>query len=284
MKGFIKRNLLMFFRDKASVFFSLLAVFIIIALYALFLGDVWTSSLNTLPNADVIMKLWIMAGLTAVTSATTTMGAFGTMVEDKARGTYKDFSAAPISRMSISGGYVISSYIIGVIMTIVAFVLALIYLVVSGAPLPAAITFLKIFGLILLSTLTNTALIFLVVSFFKSINAYSTASTVVGTLIGFITGIYLPIGNLPEAVQTVVKLFPVSHAASLMREVMMRDMLNESFAGAPAEYMTDFCESMGVTYRFGDTVVTPLASVIVLVGSAILFFAIATFMMSRKKK
>lgn len=284
MRGFIKRNLLMFFRDKTSVFFSLLAVFIIIALYALFLGDVWTSNLGDLPNAALIMKLWIMAGLTAVTSATTTMGAFGTMVDDKARGTYKDFCAAPISRTSIAGGYVVSSYLIGVIMTCFAFALALAYLTVAGVPFPSFKTIVTILGLILLVTLTNTALLFLIVSIFKSISAYSTASTIIGTLIGFITGIYLPIGTLPDAVQTVIKVFPISHAASLMREVMMRDMLNESFAGAPSEYLSEFCEEMGVQYSFGGTLVTPLASIIILLGSAVIFFAAATLVMSRKKK
>ncbi|MFR1983726.1 MAG: hypothetical protein ACLS4Z_08430 [Christensenellaceae bacterium] len=39
MITFAKRNLLVFFKDKSSVFFSLFAVFIIIGLYALFLGD-----------------------------------------------------------------------------------------------------------------------------------------------------------------------------------------------------------------------------------------------------
>ncbi len=38
MIGMAKRNLKLFFRDKSAVFFSLLAVFIIIGLYALFLG------------------------------------------------------------------------------------------------------------------------------------------------------------------------------------------------------------------------------------------------------
>ena len=39
MRYLIKRNLLIFFRQKSSVFFSLLGVFVIIGLYALFLGD-----------------------------------------------------------------------------------------------------------------------------------------------------------------------------------------------------------------------------------------------------
>lgn len=41
MNILIKRNLKIFFRDKSAVLFSLLAIFIIIALYAVFLGDVW---------------------------------------------------------------------------------------------------------------------------------------------------------------------------------------------------------------------------------------------------
>ena len=42
----IKRNMLLFFRDKTTVFFSLLAVFIIIGLYALFLGDIMEETLR----------------------------------------------------------------------------------------------------------------------------------------------------------------------------------------------------------------------------------------------
>ena len=39
MIRFAKRNLMVFFRDKSAVFFSLLSALIIVALYALFLGD-----------------------------------------------------------------------------------------------------------------------------------------------------------------------------------------------------------------------------------------------------
>ena len=45
------------------------------------------------------------------------------------------------------------------------------------------------------------------------------------------TGIYLPVGMLPAAMQTVVKLFPVSHAALLMRRVMMEAPMETVFAG-----------------------------------------------------
>jgi multidrug/hemolysin transport system permease protein len=71
-----------------------------------------------------------------------------------------------------------------------------------------------------------------IVSWFKSINAFSTASSIVGTLIGFITGIYIPIGSVPEAVQMVIKIFPPSHAAVLFRSVMMEQAEKITFADA----------------------------------------------------
>ena len=100
MLTFAQRNLKLFFRDKSAVFFSLLAVFIIIGLYALFLGDVWTDSLSDLANARQLMDSWIMAGLLAVTSITTTMGAFGVMVDDRSKKIDKDFASSPIQKGS----------------------------------------------------------------------------------------------------------------------------------------------------------------------------------------
>lgn len=51
MITFINRNLKMFFRDKTAVFFSLLAVFIVLGLYIVFLGDVWVDSFKEIKGA-----------------------------------------------------------------------------------------------------------------------------------------------------------------------------------------------------------------------------------------
>ena len=51
----IKRNITIFFRDKASVFFSLLSVLIIIGLYVLFLGDLMEQSMPDAPGVRFLM-------------------------------------------------------------------------------------------------------------------------------------------------------------------------------------------------------------------------------------
>ncbi len=284
MIGFAKRNLLVFFKDKMAVFFSLLAVFIIIGLYALFLGDVWVNSFTDMTGVRYLMNTWILAGLLAVTSVTTTMGAFGTMVEDKTKKIIKDFTASPLKRRDILGGYIISAFVIGVIMSLITLVIVELYVVAQGGVWLGLVSLVKVLGLILLATLANTALILFIVSFFKSSNAFATASTIIGTMIGFLTGIYLPIGQLPDAVQMVVKVFPVSHAAVLLRQVMMADPMAKTFAGAPAETVNQFEQMMGVTFQFGGTTLAPIWSVVILIVTAVVFFALALLVLSRKKR
>jgi multidrug/hemolysin transport system permease protein len=150
-----KRNLKLFFRDKASVFFSLLAVFIIIGLYVLFLGNMLTSNMEWMgDSARFVMDSWIMAGLLAVTSLTTTMGAYGIMIEDKTKKVLKDFTASPVRRSALVGGYILSSFIIGVIMSVITFVLAEVYIVAYGGELMSLAGMLRVFLCILLSVLS----------------------------------------------------------------------------------------------------------------------------------
>ena len=220
MTAFIKRVLKVYFRDKTSVFFSLLAVFIIIGLYVFFLGDVWSSNIQV----------------------------------EKPR----------------------------LIMSVLTFILVEIYIVAKGGTFPDFTTLIKIFGLIILSTLANTTLLFFIVSFLKSQNAFGTASSVVGTLVGFITGIYMPIGILPDAVQIVVKIFPVSHSAVLFRQDMMESVMNEQFGNAPAEFKEEFAEEMGIVLKWGDTVIPSYVNVLVILATAVLFYLLSIRSLSRK--
>ena len=284
MINFMKRNLLVFFKDKASVFFSLLSVFIIIGMYALFLGDVWSSSMENIPGARNIMDRWIVAGLIAVTSVTTTIGAFGTMVEDKSKKIIKDIRSSPMPRVNIAGGYILSAFVIGVIMCVVALVLCQLYLLSGGGTMFTGMQYLKIFALIVLSTFSNTALVLFFVSFFQSNNAFSIASTIIGTVIGFLTGIYIPIGQLPEGVQTVIKVFPPSHSAMLLRQVIMEDGIKTGFAGAPASAVSDFKEMLGVTFQVGGKAVEPMTSILILIVAGFFFLGLSMLSLSRKKR
>ena len=284
MISFVSRNLKVFFRDKTAVFFSLLAVLIVLGLYIFFLGDVWVDSFPNIKGVKNLMNCWIIAGLIGVTSVTANMGAFGTMIEDKSKNKIKDFYVSPIKKSKIVGGYIISSFIVGSMMSVVTLIISQIYLVYSGVDVLNFKELTEVFLIILMTSLSNSAMILFIVSLFSSEKAFSTASTIVGTLIGFITGIYLPISMLPDSVQIIVKLFPTSHGISILRQIFMKKQMDISFADIPTNYIDEFKESMGVVYYINDKLVSNTTSIFILIASTIIFFSLAVLILYKKKK
>lgn len=284
MIKFAERNLKIFLRDRAAVFFSLLAVLIVLGLYLLFLGEQLVNSVSErIDGADFLMNSWIFAGVLAVTPVTSTLGSFGVMINDKGKKIYKDLICTPIKPWKLAGGYILSSFCIGMIMSIIIFILSEIFIVLNGGELlPLSLT-AEVLGTIVVAVLASSAMMYFIVSFFSSQGAFTAASTVIGTLIGFIMGIYLPIGELSEGLQYVIEFFPISHAASLFRKFFMEVPLDRSFSGIPDEFATQFKIHMGIEYQVGDFTFSSLDSLIYLIVTAIIFYILGILVTARKR-
>lgn len=287
-----KRNIKLYFRDKTSVIFSLFAVLVIIALNIFFLTDSLNKGMSEVPNIEVLVGTWLVAGIVAVTTTTTALGALNTMVEDKSRKIYKDFYTSPLKRSSLAGGYIISCVVVGIIMSVIAFAAGMAYIVYLGGDLPSVETILKTLGIIVLAVLANGSLVFFITSLLKTSGAFSALSTVIGTLIGFLMGIYMPVGNLPEGMQWVVKLFPCTYSASALRTLLMDDLLEETFSSMPAVIpegyegftRTDFEHFMGVNFEFGDYSTNLTTAIIVMAVTAVGCYLLSILTVSRKNK
>ena len=120
-------------------------------------------------------------------------------------------------------------------------------------------------------------------SLFKSVSAYGTVQIILGTLVGFLTGIYLPIGMLVKSMQWVIKIFPVSPAALLFRNLMMQRSMDAAFEGAPEELITEIKGQLGVVYFVGDSELALWVSVLYMAVCAVLFFALASVRLSGKR-
>jgi len=167
--------------------------------------------------------------------------------------------------------------IIGIIMSIFTFLLAEVYIIIYGGSFVSFTALIKILGLIILSVSASSALVFFITTFVRSQNAFGTASTILGTVIGFLTGIYIPIGSLPNAVQIAIKFFPVSHAAVLMRQIMMNEAVTLNHL--PMEVK----EALGVHFIAFDDVMPNWSHILVLIGTLLVFYSLALWAVSRKK-
>jgi len=285
----VKRIILLFFRDKANVFFSLLAVFIIIGLYILFLGDMMEGMLQhqlgglMSDKIRVVMASITLAGMVAVTSVTGCMGALGISVDDKEMAA-KDFLTSPAPRSKITTGYMLGSATVGFIMTLAALVLSLAYILTRGGSIPGLTDIARLLLTVTLSVLCGNSIVYFLSVFVKTQNAFAAVSTVIGTLIGFLMGIYIPIGQLPDAVQMVIKFFPMSHAASMFRQILVDAELAELFAQAPPEALQNFREMFGIVLIYGDTSSSFWLSATVLALTSVVFFLLSLMVMRMRRK
>lgn len=289
MLALIKRNIKIYLRNRGAWLASLLTVFIIIGLYALFLGDQLSRGFEGigLEEPRLLTDSWIMAGIISIMPLSISLGAVS-IVNDRSKGLIKDFYCSPISRSKITLGYILSLAIISFLITVIGFALGEIYITANGGELLSLADMLRVLGIIAVDDLATTSIVMFIAMFITSESAYSAICTVIGTISGFITGIYIPVGSLPEGVAIAVKCFPISHVGSMLRQVFTADAIAECTKNIPADIKPDVLEQinseMGIIYSFGDHTVTDIESIIILAATAVLFFVLTVFAAKRKKR
>lgn len=290
----VKRNILIFMRDKASVFFSLLSMLIVLMLMAVFLGSMNTDETVELleqyggirdtvldrENAKGLVGMWTLAGVLLVNCVTVPMTVMGNMVTDEAEGKLATFYIAPVKRSKIALGYILASWVIGMLFCLLTFGLGEGYLVVCGNAALGVSDLITMAGIILINTFLYSAIAYLLALFIHSSGAWSGMLTVIGTLVGFVGAIYLPVGMLPEKIVSALKMFPVLHGASMMRSVCTRDSLAETFYGLPRELSEGYQESMGITLWANDKAISVFTSVVFVIGLSAAV-TVAAFVVSR---
>ena len=212
------------------------------------------------------------------------MGAYGILVEDKSKKIDRDFQTSPIRTASLLGGYMMSAVFIGLLMSFVLLIVSEIYIFCCYGVTLAAGKMLLVYGILILTTLSNSSLVLLLVSFLKSSNALAGCCTILGALIGFLTGIYLPMGSLSEGVQGLIKCFPVAHSVVLFRQELMEPFITQNFASPDSIAALEFKNYMGIRYSFGEKIFSVGQSIAVLAVTVIVCMSITTWKLSRKNK
>ncbi|PAT01988.1 hypothetical protein CI105_03775 [Candidatus Izimaplasma bacterium ZiA1] len=283
----VRRNMLMFLRDKMSVFFSFLSVIIIILLYALFLGDINTRGLaadyGNIEGVEFMVNTWIMAGILTVSTVTVPLGVLGNLIADRENGTLSDFYTSPISRSQLALSYLISSWIIGFMLVFANFIIGQAYIVINGGSLlPFSDAILVLLGIIL-SIIVFTSFFFFIALYMKTQKSFGLLSTLVGTFIGFLGGIYVPIGAITGFAGDIMKSLPSMHSVALIRSVYMRESMSEVFSETPAFVQNEYMDFFGVSVEAFGYQLNNLHLLLLLVGFAVLMYSLSIFRLRRFK-
>ena len=89
---------------------------------------------------------------------------------------------------------------------------------------------------------------------------------------------------MPEIIQWVIKIFPTSHGAVLLRQTMMNSTMNQSFQQLPQTAVVEFQNILGITYQFENITLTPICHYFYLIIFTIIFFIGAVYIHSRQRQ
>ncbi|MCM1541787.1 MAG: ABC transporter permease [Blautia sp.] len=287
-----KRNSLVYLRDRKAVFFSILSMLIVLGLMVIFLGSMNSEDLVLLleqyggerdaardaDNAKHLIQLWTLAGILVVNSVTITLTVIGTMVQDEEQSRLASFYVTPVNRGKLVLGYVLAAWLTGAGLSILTLAAGEIYMAVKGWGLLPVSVLAAMCGMIFLNAFVYAALGYLLAMFIHSYSAWGGMLTIVGTLVGFAGGIYLPMSALSERLQTVLKCLPVLQGISMMRRVCLEEITESTFQGMPSQAVEIFQEGMGITLAAGERIMTMKEQLFILLLYGIIAICIAVIL------
>lgn len=280
MLALLKRNFLLYARNRSGVFFSLLGALISFLLYIIFLQKNLTDVWSQLPDNTSLLNNWLMGGTLAVTGITTSFAALTQMVQDRENQVDQDLFLTDLGRWGLELSYLISSFVISFVMQVFMFIIMSLYF----QEIPVMSHLLEISLLMLLSSLLSTLVNALLIYHFQSVDSLGKVATIIGTASGFLVGTYVPMGILPNFAQVLMKCTPATYIASLYRQVLMREQLDSTFMGNNS-LLEEFQEKLGVQIHWQE-LLTKEETYLIVVSICLLTFMIWLVLVkiSSKKK
>lgn len=283
------RNLKLFVRDKALVFFSFLSVIIILGLYVLFLGEIQIANIREsigidIPEINALVYAWMLPGLIAVASMTLSLGNMGRLVDDAQDENLNDFLVSPLKRWQLILSYLLSSITITSVISIIMFILSILIVKLKGGPWLNIEQIIQSLGVMILLIISSALLSLYIASWVKTQNSYGVVNSMVGTFIGFVTGAYMPMGIMPIFVQNMFNILPVSLGTSLLRQIYLKPIMNKVFNQAPVEMINDYRYFQGIDLRVFGYILEPNFMLIAIFASIGLLFILNLIRFSKLSK
>lgn len=291
----VKRNVKLFFKDKGLFFTSLATPLILLVLYATFLANVYENSFVTefeklgvaIPSELLkgMVSGQLVCSLLGVSCVTVAFCSNMLMVQDKVTGARKDMLITPVKRSTLALSYFTASFLSTLIVCLVAMVIGLGYVALSGWYL-SFVDVLMILVDVIVLTLFGTALSSIINYFLSSQGQISAVGSIVSSAYGFLCGAYMPLSQFSPGLQSVMTFFPGTYGMSLLKNHAIGGVFKEMAGlGVPNGAIEGLKTSIDCNISFLGNSVPVWAMLLVLVGSVLLLLGIYVLinLLSKKK-
>jgi multidrug/hemolysin transport system permease protein len=239
----VRRHMIKFLRDKAAVFFSFLSILIMLALYFLFIGRQYVSY-ESMDGMDEGFKTFLttgimMGGILVINTVSLSLGIMGNVVLDIEQKRLDAFLVTPVRRSKVILSYYAAAIIVTATLTLVMWALTYLYVGIRSGYWYDVLTVVQVSGLLVGYTFVSSAFMIFMVTLIRTVNAFGTLSGVLGTFVGFVSGIYMPLFVLGETMTKVASLVPFTHMTIILRRLLLAEPYSILEPDVPAWVMED---------------------------------------------
>ncbi|MBO7335073.1 MAG: ABC transporter permease [Lachnospiraceae bacterium] len=234
--GFTRRNILIYFKDKSSIIFSMITPIIVFLLYVLFLKGTFVNGLNNAAapikdfikagDIDSLANGFLLAGILGSSLITVPYNCLITIVNDRERKVDYDILSTPLSRVEIILSYFAGAAACAFIMSAVILTVGLTALSLSGEMYLTGKVIAMLYLTALLGSLSSTAIFMIVVMFFKTNASVGAFMGIISAAAGFIIGAFIPLSEFSKGVQNFCFLFPATAVTILLRRNILSGVLS----------------------------------------------------------
>jgi len=231
---FTRRSVLLFLRDKATVFFSFLSTLILLALYFLFIGKSYATGLSEtagriLSNDAVysIVYIQMIVGVLVLNSLSLSIGAFSTIAHDFETGTVDSFLMTPIKPSNLLIAYFSGGFVCSFVLNVFTWLLSILLIGLLFGYWVGIAAALAVIGILVFASVVSCSLMMLFTALVKSSAAIGVFSGVAGTFLGFLCGIYMPYELLGKGVEKVGSVLPLTHITIWLKQIVLDDVFTK---------------------------------------------------------
>lgn len=297
-KGMTTRNIKVFFKDKVTLFFSILTPLIVLGLYIIFLKATYMNGITSelepvkdlikMSDVENIGNTWLISGILGTSTITVALNSLSVMVGDKDKKIDYDYNSSPAYGSVVVFSYFVGAFINTLLIAVSVLTFSLIAMSFTGDLYLTASIVLQLYLVTAIGCASSTMIMMIILSFFKNGSSLGAFEGIVSAAVGFIIGAYVPLGNFSSGVQTVLSFIPGSHIASLYRQLLMTNV-TENIGKCMGEFGgAEFVETIKREFSFSLSMfsykTSMLFSYLYSIGSILLGFGINVILYKKASK
>lgn len=251
------RNLKIFARNRVQLIFTIIMPF--------FFLYVFSSVFDTgdIPNPVNYM----LAGIVITTVFQTALSIASTTIDDIVSGFMKEVLVSPVKRIHIAIGQLLSAATIATFQGIIILIIG--YFI--GLKFKSITTPFAVIGVMIAVGIVFSGLGLFLAALIKNSQTFQIVIAAVTMPFTFLSGAYIPIGSLPEALKYVAYLNPMTYTTAFFRTIIL-----EKTSLTNAELVKE-----QLAFQIGNFVITPLMSMIITIAFGVVLVSLSAFVFTK---